>query len=250
MYLIDTLGFEAHMRNMRAARGEKVPEVWYKRPYCYELYLTKNKTKKHGDIIEVPRNVLEPDYEFEIAAKFTEDFQTANVQKAIEFVKTKMQFAIMNDFSSRDFQRSDMLLPLSVSPSKGILPKSFGKWFGPNDSGHILEFDQNGIPYIATKLWTNGMLRAMNFFQSIYFTNPGSEELKCWGFAQTIAWFGSLNRGFKKGWILGSGTIGFGSIAECRPQYEWLKNGDVIQFETDVLGILENKIKIVDITKD
>jgi 2-keto-4-pentenoate hydratase/2-oxohepta-3-ene-1,7-dioic acid hydratase in catechol pathway len=254
-YLIDTLGFEKHMRQIRERRGEPIPPIWYKRPHAYGLRLTPDKIKGPGDTLFFPSFVAKKDYEFEIVAFFTEPLKTIHIQEAIEFVKTKMFFTIFNDLSSRDFQAEDMKLPLWVGPSKGIADKSFGPVWTP---GTALCFDENGIPDMKMRLWVNDELRCDSNFRSIYFNDPETGKRKCWGFAQVISWFGRMNQGFQKGDLLGSGTVGDGSIAEFAEKrdtagneieparYPWLKDGDVIRMEVEGIGVLENRIGVIE----
>lgn len=248
MHIIDTLGFEAHVRNMREKRGEKVPIEWYRSPHWYELTdFPREKIKKSGDAVRFPWDTTEADYEFEIAVRFDESFKTSDEKEAVEFVRTKMHFAIFNDFSCRDRQKEDRAVGISVSRSKSMSDKSFGKWIPASE----LTFDSNGIPFVLMKLLVNGQLRTRTYFHTIYFEYPPDayQKLKCvWGFPQVIAYFGSIGRGFKKGTVLGSGTVGQGSIAEMRPLHDWLRDGDKVILETDVLGSLENEVKIM--TKD
>ncbi|MDP3725840.1 MAG: fumarylacetoacetate hydrolase family protein [bacterium] len=237
-YLIDTLGFEKHMRQVRARRGDTVPPVWYKRPSMYGLHLERDKIQGTDEILKIPSFVEKPDYEFEIVAFFTESIKTTSITEAIAFVKTKMLFTIMNDMSARDHQAEDMLLPLWVGPSKGILPKSFGPHFV---HGSVLNFDENGVPDIPMRLFVNNTPRCDDNFRSIYFNDPETGAKKCWGFAQVITWFGTKNQGFEKGGLLGSGTIGNGSIAE-NASYSWLQHGDNIKMEAIGIGVLENTV--------
>lgn len=239
-HLIDTLGFETHARQVRERRGEKIPPIWYKRPFFYELGLTHDKIKGNGDIIEIPPFEEKADYEFEIAGLFLDDVRTESVADAIEIMKTKMLFTIMNDVSARDLQAEDVQLPLSVSPSKGVLPKVFGPRWIP---GSELLLDENGVPDMSMRLSVNGSIRCEDNFRSIYFTDPETAEKRCFGFAQVIAWFGKHDRGFKRGWILGSGTIGDGSILEDA-RYPWLKDGDIVIMEAEHIGTLENIFKL------
>ena len=241
-YIIDTLGFEKHMRQIRERRGDTVPEAWYKRPYFYTLMLGKEKIRGYSDIVNFPSYVKKKDYEFEIVGIFTEPIQTTSIEEAIEYVITKMFFTIFNDLSARDFQADDMKLPLGVSSSKGIPDKSFGP---RRVSGDDLEFDENGIPDIKMRLWVNGDERACQNFRDIYFTDPETDLRKCWGFAQVIEWFGKMNQGFESGWMLGSGTVGGGSIAEFA-DYPWLKDGDIIRMEASGIGVLENTVGVID----
>ena len=82
-YLVDTLGFEKHLRQIRAQRGELVPLIWYKRPAMYGLRLEQEKILGTGDTLEIPQFVEKPDYEFEIIGFFTESIKTCDVVSAI-----------------------------------------------------------------------------------------------------------------------------------------------------------------------
>jgi 2-keto-4-pentenoate hydratase/2-oxohepta-3-ene-1,7-dioic acid hydratase in catechol pathway len=241
-YIIDTLGFEKHMRQLREQRGVEIPKAWYKRPYFYTLNLRNNKVKGNGEVVRFPSYVVEKDYEFEIAGVFTSPIQTSSIEVAIEYVRTKMLYTIFNDLSARDFQKDDMQMPLGISASKGIPDKSFIPQFVRAGD---LDFDENGIPDIQTSLFVNGTERICQNFRDIYFDDPDTDERKCWGFAQVIAWFGKMNQGFDAGWMLGSGTIGGGSIAERANEFEWLKDGDVILMEASGIGTLENTVGVM-----
>src|SRR5687768_7589942 len=117
-YLMDTLGFETHMRQIRQRRGDRISDAWYKRPYFYSLLIDCEKIKGHGEVVTFPSFVQQPDYELEMVGCFLKPIKTASVDEAVDFIKNNMVFTIFNDFSSRDFQSQDMALPLSVSASK------------------------------------------------------------------------------------------------------------------------------------
>ena len=244
------------MRQIRRVRGTEIPSAWYRRPYLYQLAVPQRKMKDSGDIIQVPRHILQPDYEFEIAMWATKPIQTDDITIAIKYVTEEAWFSILNDMSARDLQYSDMELPLSVAPSNGVLGKSFGsRWIHASK----LNFDANGVPDIPMRLFHNDCLRSEGNFSSIYFTDPTDGAKKCWSFAQVIAWLGKYDQGLETGMVLGSGTIGDGSIAEFRkpptgtpcswPIYPWLQDGDIIRMEADfgndVNLTLENTIAIV-----
>lgn len=254
-YLIDTLGFYGHMKQIRERRSEKVPAAWFERPYFYCLRLESEKIKGHGETLYFPSYVAKKDYEFELAGLFTEPVKTADLDEAIRYVKNKMLFTIFNDLSCRDFQADDMKLPLGVSASKGIPDKSFGPVFV---SGRELIFDNKGVPLIGMRLWVNNEPRPCQNFDGIYFIDPKTGKPDCWGFAQVIAWFGKMNQGFRAGDLLGSGTVGSGSIAEFAAKtdkdgkeiepavYPWLKEGDIIRMEAEGIGTLENTVGVID----
>jgi 2-keto-4-pentenoate hydratase/2-oxohepta-3-ene-1,7-dioic acid hydratase in catechol pathway len=72
-----------------------------------------------------------------------------------------------------------------------------------------------------------------------------------------MSWLGQQNISVQPGYVIGSGTIGNGCIAEFAAmvdpktgaitdpaKYPWLKDGDVVRFEAEGIGVLENKVKI------
>jgi len=239
-YMIDTLGFEKHMRQVRKRRGSKIPQSWYRRPYFYSLKIEKEKMRLNGESIRFPSFVEKKDYEFEIVGMHLEPIKTSSLQEAIAHVRENMLFCIMNDASCRDFQADDMALPLSVAASKGIADKSFGSSWA---LGKHLPIDGNGVFYFGMSLSVNGSERCKTTFDSIYFFDPETGEKKNWSFAEVIAWMGKMNQGFEKYDLLGSGTVGNGCIAE-NEDHPWLTSGDVVEMRADGLGELINAVKV------
>lgn len=242
-YLIDTLGFEMHMRQIRARRGEKVPEAWYKRPYFYALRFGADKFRRSNETIRFPSFVMKKDYEFELVGLFLKPIKTADIKEAVEHVRNHMVFTIMNDCSCRDFQADDSLLPLGVTASKGIADKAFGLSWA---LGKDLNMDENGVFDLEMELDVNGSPRCRTNFDSIYFRDPVGGDLKNWSFAEVIAWFGRMNQGFEEGDMLGSGTVGNGCIAERSDIYPWLEHGDDVVMRVQKLGELRNTVEVFD----
>jgi 2-keto-4-pentenoate hydratase/2-oxohepta-3-ene-1,7-dioic acid hydratase in catechol pathway len=241
--IFDALAFEQHMRQIRQKRGDTVPPEWYERVTGYFGRIEKDKIKGNGDTLYYPSFELKKDCEFEIVGMCLASIKTTNVDEAIEFMKHHMVFTMWNDTSCREFQAYDMKLPLSVAFSKGIADKAFGpKWV----YGEQLPMDENGIFDMSMKLRINGELMCENNFQSVYFTHPKTSEKMAWGFAQIIAWFGKINQGFEEGDLIGSGTIGNGSIMDALPQREWLKEGDIITTRAEGIGTLTNTIGVIE----
>jgi 2-keto-4-pentenoate hydratase/2-oxohepta-3-ene-1,7-dioic acid hydratase in catechol pathway len=245
--IFDALAFEQHMRQIRGKRNDTVPPEWYERVTGYWGHIEKDKIKGNGDIILYPSFEQKKDYEFEIVGMCLESIKTTNVHEAIEFMKQNMVFTIWNDTSCREFQAYDMKLPLSVAFSKGMADKSFGpKWVPGKD----LHMDNNGIFYNDMQLSVNGRIPwdclTSDNFKSIYFTDPKTGASRAWGFAQIIAWFGRINQGFEAGDLIGSGTIGNGSIADALPQREWLKEGDIIRMWVSGIGTLTNTVGVIE----
>lgn len=241
--IFDALAFEKHMRQIRQKRGDTVPLEWYERVTGYIGRLESGKIKEDGDTILYPSFEQKKDCEFEIVGMCLESVQTTNITEAVKFVKNHMAFTIWNDTSCREFQAYDMKLPLSVAFSKGMADKAFGpQWV----SGKDLMMDKNGIFNMLVRLRVNDDTLCEDDFQSIYFTDPNTGERRAWGFAQIIAWFGKINQGFEKGDLIGSGTIGNGSIADALPQRDWLKEGDKIEMCAEGIGKLTNIVGVIE----
>lgn len=252
-YLRDFLGFEEHMRRIRARRLEAVPTLWYERPYYYTLRMAPDRIFGHTETIYIPRKIAAPDYEFEIACLIPRSIRTTKLDEAIRFVTKECFFTIMNDWSARDFQKKDMGLPLSVTASKSMIGKSFGPYWVPGGS---LSFDFWGVPDITMALYINEELRTETNFQTIYFIHPKTGAKRCWGFAQIIVWLNEQGDYAEAGDIIGSGTVGRGSIAEFAARtdpktgeilepaiYPWIQEDDVIEFQASGIGSLQNSIR-------
>ena len=242
-YLVDALGFETHMRQIRGMRGDSIPPEWYKRPYFYTLRLERDKMRGTGETLRFPSFVRQKDYEFELVAMHLQSIQTTDIREAIAHVRDHMVFSIFNDCSCRDFQADDRALALGVSASKGIADKGFGpKWA----HGRDLNMDDNGVFHVGMKLVVNDAVRCETSFDSIYFDDPETGARRNWSFAQVIAWMGRMNQGFGKGDLLGSGTVGNGAIAERHNIHPWLRHGDEIVMRVEGLGELHSTVEVFD----
>lgn len=251
--LFDMLAFERHVRNIRDRKDVPFPDAWYDNFYFYPLPIEPRKIKGTGETIYFPSFVKKPDYEVELAGMLLDDILTTDEKEAVRFVREKMIFTIFNDTSCRDIQENiDMKVPLSITRSKMIADKAFGPvWVRGKD----LKMDDRGVFNICVCLFVNGEKRLARNFNTIYFVHPKTGGWTLWGFAQTIAAFGGFDIGLRKGQMLGSGTIGGGSIYEFAPKirdgievepakYEWLKEGDKIRIEVEGIGSLENTVGI------
>src|SRR5256886_12369595 len=107
----DFYAFEQHVRTARASRGLDVPPEWYEIPVFY----FSNPAAVYGpdDEIPYPEGSEELDYELEIAALVGVEGRIAG-------------FTVMNDWSARDLQRTEM--KVGLGPAKG---KDFATSLGP-----------------------------------------------------------------------------------------------------------------------
>lgn len=236
----DFLGFEQHVRQIRDRRGATVPDIWYKRPAYYLGSVARDKILGPGTVV-IPRFVEKPDYECEIALIIGKKGRPKSKAEARAFIQSNCFFTLCNDWSARDYQKLDMELGLGVSHSKSIIGTSFGPALVHASQ---FRFNPEGAPDIPICLTVNGEPRAETNYQTVY-----------WNFAKILAFLGGENISVFPGDVLGSGTIGSGSIAEFAAKviegqevepakYPWLKNGDEVTLTAEGIGSLTNKVKI------
>ncbi len=227
---LDFLGFEAHIRNMRKARNLPAAEtetflaLWRKEPAYFELALSKRQIYVQDQPVSIPSFVEKPDYEFEIGCLLNKNaVLNMSEQEAEKFFKECCDLTILNDLSARDFQEKDRILGMSVSRSKGILGKAIGPVFLPAKNMDIYN--------LKLTLKINHEIRSQTTYSTCF-----------WTFPKIIHSLSHQNILLEAGTLLGSGTIGGGSIAEHGGKYPWLKNEDLIEMEADGIGILRNTI--------
>jgi 2-keto-4-pentenoate hydratase/2-oxohepta-3-ene-1,7-dioic acid hydratase in catechol pathway len=201
----DFFAFEQHVATARANRGAEVPKEWYEFPVFYFT----NPAAVYGpdDDIPYPDGTSELDYELEVAAVIGGNGEIAG-------------FTVMNDFSARDIQRKE--LRVGLGPAKA---KDFASSFGP-----VLvtrdEFDGTSAVMTAK---VNGEERSRGNLADIHYS---------W---QQILDRAARNTRLRPGDVIGSGTVGTGSILE-HDDGRWLIRGDVVELEIEGIGVLRNRI--------
>jgi fumarylacetoacetate (FAA) hydrolase len=201
----DFMAFEEHVANARRQRGSEVPAEWYAQPVFY----FSNPAAIYGPEAEIPYpdGTGELDYELECAAMIGADGQIAG-------------FTVMNDWSARDVQRSEMRVGLG--PAKG---KDFATSFGPVIVT-VDEFAGTSGEMIAR---VNGEERSRGNLSAMYHR---------WDALVAAA---SRNTELRPGDLLGSGTVGTGCILE-HGDGRWLQRGDVVELEIEGIGVLRNRV--------
>jgi 2-keto-4-pentenoate hydratase/2-oxohepta-3-ene-1,7-dioic acid hydratase in catechol pathway len=252
--LLDFLGFETHTKQIRLRRGTDIWPGWYDHATYYIIDLPPEKLYAPDQEVSIPDFIKAPDYEFEIACLVTKKALLTDEQEALQFFKDHCYLTILNDWSARDIQKKDSE-GLGPTNSKFIIGKSIGPSIVPASK---FKMDENGVLDMKMRLVFNGEERTSTNYQSIYHTHPVSGEKKAWSFPRIMTWLGRQNIAVQPGYIMGSGTVGNGCIAEFSAKvdpktgdvidpakYQWLQNGDVVRFEAEGIGTLENKVKIV-----
>jgi fumarylacetoacetate (FAA) hydrolase len=202
----DFSAFEQHVRTVRAVSGRNdVPSEWYELPVFY----FSNPVSIYGPEAEVPypEGSQELDYELEVAGVVGAEGRIAG-------------FTVMNDWSARDLQRAEM--KVGLGPAKG---KDFATSLGPVVVT-VDEFDGAEAEMTAR---VNGEERSRGNLRDLYHS---------WA---AIAAQASRNTRLRPGDILGSGTVGSGSILE-HGDGRWLQPGDVVELEVEGIGVLRNVV--------
>lgn len=251
--LIDFLGFEKHLVQIRAKRGVQIWPGWYDHAAYYSVDLAAEKLFGPGEDVTIPAAVQAGDYEFEIACIVTEAALLTDFDQALEFFNKHCYLTILNDWSARDVQKKDME-GLGPTNSKFIIGKSLGPQIVPVSK---FKLDELGVMDMEMILQVNGQERSRSNYNTIYHTHPVTNTRQAWSFPRVMSWLGQQNIAMHPGYVLGSGTVGNGCIAEFSakidPQsgqvlepalYPWLKDGDVVTLEAEGIGILENRVKV------
>ncbi len=201
----DFYAFEQHVRTARAARGLELPPEWYEQPVFY----FSNPAAIFGpdQHVPYPDGTKELDYELEVAAIVGADGRIAG-------------FTVLNDWSARDLQRTEM--SVGLGPAKG---KDFATSLGPVIVT-VDEFPGTEAEMVAR---VNGEERSRGNLRDLYHS---------W---ERIRDHAARNTLLRPGDVLGSGTVGTGCILELGDG-RWLQRGDVVELEVEGIGILRNTI--------
>lgn len=251
--LIDFLGFETHVKQIREKRGASVWPGWYDHAAYYIVDISSEKLFGTGEEVSIPQFVKAPDYEFEIGCYVTKQAVLKTQEEALEFFKENCYLTILNDWSARDIQKIDML-GLGPANSKFIIGNSIGPKLVPAKS---VKMDDNGVMDMAMTLRINGEERTKTNYNTLYHTHPGTQSKSAWSFPRLMAFLGQQNIAVEPGYLLGSGTVGNGCIAEFSAKVDpdtnkelepakfgWLKDGDTVSMEVEGIGTLENKVRV------
>lgn len=250
---LDFLGFEKHVMQIREKRGVQIWPGWYDHAAYYIVDLPPEKLYGTGIEVDVPACVKAADYEFEIGCLITKHALLTSQDEALRFFKEHCLLTIVNDWSARDIQKKD-IEGLGPANSKFVIGKSIGPKLIPASQ---FVMDNNGVMDIEMVLRFNGKERSRSNYNTLYHVHPSSGAKSAWSFPRIMSWLGQQNIAMQPGYIIGSGTIGNGCIAEFTAKvdpktgteitpavYPWLKDGDVVSMEASQIGILENKVKV------
>src|SRR5258705_4760266 len=195
----DFMAFEEHVANARKLRGAEVPKEWYEIPVFY----FSNPTAIYGPDVTVPypEGTAELDYELECAAIIGAAGKIGG-------------FTVLNDWSARDLQRTEMRVGLG--PAKG---KDFATSIRPVGITPD-EFHGSEGEMIAR---VNGEQRARGNVRDMHHS---------WDALLAQA---ARNTTLRPGELIGSGPVGRGCIPE-HGDGRWLQPGDVGELGVEGIG--------------
>jgi len=220
----DFMAFENHYVDTRLALGLKVEPVFYQQP-CFYFTNPAAIVGPRTDVHSAP-GTGQFDFELEIGVVIGRPGSDLSLAEAESHIAG---YTILCDWSARDLQAKEG--PFGTGPAKGKdTATTLGPWLVTPDelepfraeSGFdaAMTASVNGEPYSAGN-WT-----------SIY-----------WSIAQLLV-FASRGTELRTGDVIGTGTVGTGSILELSAihggeAYQWLRVDDEVRLTVAHLGEIE-----------
>ena len=219
----DFYAFEAHVRNARARRGLPVPPEWYEIPVFY--FSNPGSLLGHGAAVRKPAWTEALDFELELACVIG---RRARDVRPEDWRGVVAGFTILNDWSARDVQRREMAVGLG--PAKG---KDFATSLGPA----LVTLDE-----LESRRRGDRLELAMEARVNDETLTRGNAVDMHFGWGALIA-RASQDVYLLPGDVIGSGTVGGGCLLELGPEvHPWLKPGDEVTLDVELLGALSNTI--------
>ena len=226
----DGYAFRQHVEAARRNRGvEMIPEF----DEFPVFYFTNHQAVTGPGFVEVlERHCEKLDFELECAIVVGREGRNIKASEADEYIAG---YTIMNDWSARALQMKEMTM--SLGPAKGKdFATSIGPFLATRDELAERRIDgPNGERYDLT------MVTRVNGTE----VSRGNLKDMSWTFAQILE-RASYGVTLYPGDVIGSGTVGTGCFLELNgskiTDNWWLKPGDVVDCEIDLLGTLTNTL--------
>ena len=220
----DFIVYEEHA----SSQGTRQPaEVWYRMPVFY----FSNPLCIYGTDAQIPfpSESLQYDYELEIGCVIGREGTNVPVADAMDYIAG---FTIFNDWSARDLQGDEMAFGLGPAKGKDTA-SSLGPWLVTMDE--MAPYIKEGRLHLKCEVKVNGD----------YWLRDGAAQDAYYTFADMIERASKDSR-IVPGDVIGSGTVGGGSIREAiRKGYEkarFLEPGDVVEHHVEGIGVLRGTI--------
>ncbi len=237
----DYIGFEMHMLNASKSFGHTIGAAWYDMPIFY--FTNHQAIYGPGDEITTPAKETKLDIELEMAVIIGKKGKDIKAGEAGHYI---FGYTIFNDWTARAIQKKEMEIPLG--PHKG---KDFANAIGPcivtadEMEQYRVPFSESyfeaplKVPIVKGDRFNVKMTSRING-QTIC---EGNYKTSYFNFDQMIERASENNVTLMPGDILGSGTVGWGSLIENNfTVHRPLEPGDVVELEIEGIGILKNKV--------
>lgn len=221
----DFIGFERHMLNASKSFGHSIGQAWYEMPIFY--FTNHQAIYGPGDEIKRPEKETKLDIELEVAVIMGKKGKDIKAENANDYV---FGYTVFNDWTARAIQKREMEIPLG--PHKG---KDFANAIGPcivtkDEMDSFRGADGKFDIKMTAKI--NDTIICEGNYNTVYHT-----------FEQMIERASENNVTIMPGDILGSGTVGWGSLIENNfSVHRPLEPGDIVELTVEGIGILRNKV--------
>ena len=229
--LRDAYAFRKHVEAGRKGRGLPMIKEFDLFPVYY--YSNHSAIYGPGNIFFHKDHFNRLDFELELAIVIAKEGKNIKIENADDYI---FGFMIMNDWSARSIQKSEM--KLNLGPAKG---KDFATSLGP----YIITKDKLKNNTVYTENGNQYNLKMEAFINNKKVSEDNSANMN-WTFAQIISHI-SKGTTLYPGDVIGSGTCATGCLLEINLTNKtdnWLKLNDVVKLKIEHLGSLENKIKL------
>lgn len=226
----DFVGFEAHIEGVSKSLDglEHVPEEWYRAPNFY--FTNPHAAYGAHDDVPIPAGCAVLDFELEVGAVIGRGGRDLTPERAREHI---VGYLVFNDWSARDLQKPEKNLGLGFS--KG---KDFANTLGPYlvTADEVADRrDADGFLDLEMTVTLNGELIGRDTLANM-----------SWTFEEMVA-YASRDAWVRPGDVLGSGTCGWGALAEFWGRLGErtpppLKPGDEVTLSVERLGTLSNRV--------
>jgi 2-keto-4-pentenoate hydratase/2-oxohepta-3-ene-1,7-dioic acid hydratase in catechol pathway len=238
----DFIGFEQHMLNATKSFGHTVGEIWYQLPIFYFT----NHQAIYGPDEDIKKPVAETrlDIELELAVVIGKKGKDIKAKDAEDYI---FGYTVFNDWSARYLQKLEGGGP-PLGPHKG---KDFANSIGPcivtKDEMEQYRCIINKDTFPAHLRFPESNLKRFDVKMTAKINDQticeGNYNTVFWAFPEQIERASENNVTLNPGDMLGSGTVGWGSLIENNfSVHRPLEPGDVVELEIEGIGVLRNKV--------
>ena len=237
----DYIGFEMHMLNASRSFGHSVGAAWYEMPIFY--FTNHQAIYGPDDDIKRPANETKLDIELEMAYVIGKRGSDLKAEAARPYI---FGHTIFNDWTARAIQRREMEVPLG--PHKG---KDFANATGPcivtADEMEQYRCTISAADFPEPLRFPHGPTDRLNLAMQTRINGvticEGNYKTAFYNFEQMIERASKNGVTLMPGDMLGSGTVGWGSLIEnAFSVHRPLEPGDVVELEIEGIGILRNRV--------